>query len=335
MCGKGVDQTTRTPQCWQIQAPELQERLCLGHEVMKDTDLAERLFSANIDFDIWGLLARPVLPVTKPNKVKKANDHPPRMSFGIFDTLSNELVDMVISYVSTCDSDLIAFGLSCQSSWERIVHCMQTRYIKNAAPWAGKKIALQGSWSTTLPEPFKENELAEKIVENAEFWVNRYLSRCLYCFMEDEGTAPRTIKTQEESLLKVMDQHFAQSKIPRWTWAELKEQLRCPDLFPLDRDWILRNLTTQEYLTDSFKTSLVPVTEVRLVEALLMRILWTNLSSWFDTQDGYQGRWAGHCFDIVTTEEHVKEEGSREWKNVTDDWMRRQNELEGNESDAE
>ncbi|KAE8442816.1 hypothetical protein EG329_002788 [Mollisiaceae sp. DMI_Dod_QoI] len=330
MCGKGVDQTMRTPQRWQVLALELKERHCMGNEENMGFELGKSFFTDKINFDVWGALARPAVPVVQQKKIEpgddRDDDYPWRRSLGIFDILSNELVDMVIDNVSTSnDNDLVALGLTCQGFWELVVQRIQTRYIKNAAPWAGKKIALLGSWSTSLPESFSQNNLASNIIEDAEWPITRHLSRTLFCLIESEGTALRTTKTREASLMNTVDQYLAQCRIPEWRWKEMKEQLKCPELFPLDREWVLRNLTTREYVSASYTVGVIRATKIRLVDALLSKIGWSDNLSWSDQkfdEDGWAGQWAGHCFDIVTKEVQVKEGGSEAWKNVTDDVVR-------------
>ncbi|KAF8851307.1 hypothetical protein BDZ45DRAFT_679223 [Acephala macrosclerotiorum] len=247
MCGKGVDQTMRTAQRWAVLAPELNERHFMGDEGNMGFDLEKSFFTNLITFDVWGALARPVLPAVEAKQVEKEEHHVSSRSLGVFDILSNELVDLVVESVSDLgESDLVALGLTCQGFWELVVHRVQKNYVKKAAPWARKKIALQGSWSTSLPETFNEGNLAAKIVDDNKYRVNKHVSRCLFCFMEAEGEAPKTTKTRETGLMNAMDEHLHQSKIQRGKWKEMWEKLKCPDLFPSGREWVLRNLTTNE-----------------------------------------------------------------------------------------
>ena len=119
MCGKGVDQTMRSSQRWQVIALELQERHSLGEELgLYFEELKEALFTDEIDFDVWGALARPVLPAKPSEEMLPRDDgeesHPCRMSLGMFDLLSNELIHIIIDNLSQSDDDrLIALGLTC------------------------------------------------------------------------------------------------------------------------------------------------------------------------------------------------------------------------------
>ncbi|KUJ18681.1 uncharacterized protein LY89DRAFT_502146 [Mollisia scopiformis] len=323
MCGKGVDQTTRSPQHYQVMAPELLEKHVMYYDENKryDFELEESFFTEKMDFDIWGALARPVLPIKKVVPKNDADDYPWRISLGLFDLLSNELIDMVIDNISTSDDDLIALGLTCQGFWDSIVHRVQRRCIDNVAPWAGQKIALLGSWSTSLPPPLEANDLALKLVDDADYHVNRHTSRSLFCLFFDEGATLQTTKSRQEVWLKLVDKHLPDSGVPDWRWEDLREQFRELDLFPIDRDWILRNLTTHEYVSASFVSAGDRDSKIRLVDILLSQICWTNVPSlWGGHLEGlHEGAWAGHAFDIVTVDVLVKEGGKMAWKDVTDD----------------
>ncbi|CZR50344.1 uncharacterized protein PAC_00216 [Phialocephala subalpina] len=329
MCGKGVDQILRAAQRWAVLTPELNERHLMGNDGR--IEIAQAFFTDKMDFDVWGALARPVLPVVQVKEVEKHDDPPAPRSLGALNILSTELVEMVVDAVSDLgESDLVALGLTCQGLWELVVHRVQKSYYKKAAPWTGKKIALQGSWSTSLPDSFNEDSFAQKIVDDYEYRINKHVSRSLFIFMEAEGTAPRSPKTREAALMNGMDEHLPQSRVPRRKWKEMWEQLKCPVLFPLDRDWVLRNLTTKEYVSASFTVGVIRVTKLRLVDALLLKIGWTDMPSWSDENiDISQGDWAGHCFDIVTKDVLASEEGFEAWKDVTHDVALKAGKLRG------
>jgi len=58
---------------------------------------------------------------------------------------------------------------------------------------------------------------------------------------------------------------------------------------------------------------------VKFEDVLLMKICWTTFASHGDGQlNLHHGVWAGHCFDIVTSEAHSKEEKAKGWTDITD-----------------
>lgn len=164
-------------------------------------NIEESFCTPYIDFDVWGALARPVLPIDKTKKIAPKENgevddgYPWRKSLGVFDLLSNELVEMVIDNVLKLeDNDLVALGLTCQGFWELVVHRIQTFYVKEAGPWAGKKIVLLGSWSTTVPPSFNDDDMVLKTQEESECYSGKHNSRSLFNWVEAEGKKLLTTK---------------------------------------------------------------------------------------------------------------------------------------------
>lgn len=98
------------------------------------------------------------------------------------------------------------------------------------------------------------------------------------------------------------------------------------DSFPSAQSWILRNLTTKEYVR-SEAIAIKPehirgpfIDGIGFGEVVLSRICWSR-----DDHTGmaYQGKirqgvWAGHKFDITTIGRHQKDQpGESEWKDVS------------------
>ena len=159
-------------QHWRIIAPELLQYCDV--EADKETwslDLRVKLLNPKVSWDAWGKLARPVvssppnLDVTplftptsnssngrasKKRRVTKKTRKVETLS--ALEGLSNELLDMIIDQLEREKVDVIAIGLSSQRLWQVVLRYIHAGYLKCAAPWAGKKMAFQGSYSTDLPE---------------------------------------------------------------------------------------------------------------------------------------------------------------------------------------
>ena len=94
-----------------------------------------------------------------------------------------------------------------------------------------------------------------------------------------------------------------------------------------DRAWILRNLSTQEFvraeaIAQSPKDIHGPyIDHVGFSHVVLMLICWSSHQnpSWsIDTHGMASGPWAGHCFDITTMEEHERSiKDGEQWKDVS------------------
>ena len=97
---------------------------------------------------------------------------------------------------------------------------------------------------------FGESDLALKIVRDGDYESLQYSSKNLFYFLLNKGEALKTMKVREMSWLNLFDEVFAESRVPGWRWEETRQELKGEDLFPMDRKWFLRNLTTHGYVFD-------------------------------------------------------------------------------------
>ena len=98
-------------------------------------------------------------------------------------------------------------------------------------------------------------------------------------------------------------------------------------LVPRGQSWILRNLTTKEFVTsagialDAEFIKGPVITGIGFGHAILCRTCW-SLNSSDDSLYGGQihsGVWAGHRLDITTRERHDRRSKDEEWKDVSDE----------------
>jgi hypothetical protein len=312
------------PQKWQIVAPELRETHEMGHDDNKEWGISGFFDSVLNSFDVWGALARPVFPNFQIKQIVEGDDdYPRRMSLGMFDLLSNELLDMVIDNIIHEDSDIIALGLTCQGLWELTVPRLRNRYVEEAAPWAGKMIAFLGSYLTTVPPAFEENDFASNMVGDRNYEFPQNLGRNFFIHISHDPW-PKTTRTLERILLQGVQEQLPNSKIPERRWGSIREDLKRKHMFPVDREWVLRNLTTKEYVSDGFTGAVTRFSKWRLENALLSQICWTNMSSveasvYDSSPKIFEGKWAGDRFDIVTKDALMREaEDFEAWKDATD-----------------
>ena len=96
--------------------------------------------------------------------------------------------------------------------------------------------------------------------------------------------------------------------------------------YPEDVPWILRNLTTREYVRSdaiALKPEYIHGPEIKFLgfgEVVLSRICWSSDSSISMAYNGniHRGVWAGHCFDITTRARH-EQDVKEEWKDVSEE----------------
>ncbi|RFU74581.1 f-box domain containing [Trichoderma arundinaceum] len=96
--------------------------------------------------------------------------------------------------------------------------------------------------------------------------------------------------------------------------------------FPEDEPWILRNLTTKEFVRSeaiALKPEFIRGPNIEALgfgEVLLARICWSSTPSpSFPTTNICRGVWAGHRFDITTASSHRCETKGVEWKDVSEE----------------
>jgi hypothetical protein len=100
--------------------------------------------------------------------------------------------------------------------------------------------------------------------------------------------------------------------------------------FPEDQQWILRNLTTRQFVRSeaiALKPEFIHGPNINVLgfgEIVTSCICWSTSSSinMSDTTNISRGVWAGHCFDITTLARHEDEIHETEWSDVSDEVVR-------------
>ena len=253
MCPPGVDQTMRSPQTWYMIAPELlqahktqQPRASYDDWRTNSRDLQNKLFNPKIQYDTWGKLARPDTTASNVNlRLYSAKVFKACSKLSALEKLSNELLDLIIQHLAPKKADIVALGLSSRHLWLMILHHIHAGYLKAKSPWAGKMIAFQGSYSTDLPEPFKETGLVESITGSPTSWFGN-MCQARRFFWAHRYEAMATPYSQEAEWITAVRSHQEDSKIPEACWWTIEEVLECSYLFPKNQEWLLRNLTSRE-----------------------------------------------------------------------------------------
>lgn len=101
------------------------------------------------------------------------------------------------------------------------------------------------------------------------------------------------------------------------------------DYWPQDERWVLRNLTTKEFVRAeavALKPEYIHGPKIDVLgfgEVVMSRICWSSSSSASMSYKGNitRGVWAGHCFDITTLSRHAQETRGKGWKDVSKEVM--------------
>jgi hypothetical protein len=282
----------RTAQKWQVLAPELGQVHKLGvTEKYGEMSLIGALFSSQPTWDVFSLLARPILPPLKSPPITNSIPRSLAKSSPL-ESLSNEILDMILDEL-TEKSDRLALGLASQAFWQLVLRRIRARYMKSAAPWAGKKLAFQGSYSMDLPAPFKEPGVVHIPSRSCNMCEARRFFWSIY-----NSTEPVEVRKEQAAWVEAGN-NLCKGR-SEFYWALMEREMKC-DLFPKKTEWILRNLDTREIVS----SKILAAKKLNLADALLMKICWTTIPShgeeFFNVQ---QGEWAGHQFDIVAKEMH-------------------------------
>ncbi|KAL9576591.1 MAG: hypothetical protein Q9212_006975, partial [Teloschistes hypoglaucus] len=238
--------------------------------------------------------------------------------------------------------DILALGLTSSTMF---AHCVQHITLMSsrasAGPWVDTEIACIGDFVTRLPPGFTEQGLAPKIT-----WTGRSHQRPnLLETRLWKCSAWLTYRNEEilfgpEIWLSVFDD---KTRIPKAGWdgvvtrepRQILSRITGPAAGMIGHrpatGWILRNLTRRKFVKllppriDGKKKAVVPCLvdhlgeeEVKLDDALLMRICWTT--------NGYQRAvrwknsdcWAGDRFEIVHCGLDIMATGNEGWKDVTE-----------------
>lgn len=357
MCPPGVDQTERGGcQHWQIVAPRLKVRLEIKN---KDNAYGLRRSSPSLilfndqPWDAWSKLARPALFVPGKENTRTVTRsmilrRPATFKLSKLESLPSELLTLILEDPSLDREDVLALGLTSETLWAHVVHHVRQDCLRAATPLAGVEIACTGTYLVDLPDAFRKDDLFRLSVpcqgqgymveaRNINWEATRHYTSlraspgALWTTAFDIASAATT--GIPSSLSKKLFAELASNWLfaGRGTFSSLA--LKAP--------WVLRNLTTKEYvhcrIGSTVKHGYVThpdVQNLRVDDILLMRICWTRKDHFSHNdslemrQPSHQGKWAGHCFDIVPLDQLTGEIGEifsdpenkgSEWKDCTDE----------------
>ncbi|KAK3303181.1 uncharacterized protein B0T15DRAFT_266240 [Chaetomium strumarium] len=120
------------------------------------------------------------------------------------------------------------------------------------------------------------------------------------------------------------------SKDPAFHCIRSKIRVKEETYFPQDQQWILRNLTTKQFVRSEaiiLKPEFVHGPNISVLgfgEVVMSRIYWSTSSftSMSDTVNISRGVWAGHRLDITTLARHRDETNEVGWSDVSDEVAR-------------
>ena len=326
MCPPGVDQTTRSPQRWQIIVPRLKQK----HRLSLSSPLRATRFSFDESgaWDAWSKLARPAACT---HQTFSKGKHTSRGPVSRLECIPAELLAMILSCPELSTHDIIALGMASETLWSHTIHYIDRdyRHSPSVGPWAGSEIACTGTYLTKLPPSFDKDDLARNsvsITDGGHMCTARKINWAAFRQFISPG------KDDEQGWRAAFNITATnQTSIPKTRLAQMSEDLLCVastiGSSPADAPWILRNLTTKEFVrclpraNSQGQRGYVDHPEFKglhVNDVLTMRICWTH-SYGLRTAPHLNicGQWAGHSFDIVALDENRSALGEA-WVDVTD-----------------
>lgn len=256
-----------------------------------------------------------------------------------------ELLDIIFQKLDI--EHVFVLGLQTQHFWNVARRHIQAYCASSCGPWAGKGIICVGEYLE--PTDYPPNMLTESEKEELQKGLNE--SEIWDDVSTDDGSTD--FVSSPTNLYSLADARYQQvrewqyslvdrliggavllgewHRLPTFRRARICDELRrykLSDFYPADQPWILRNLTTQEYVRSeaiAIKPEYIHGPNVDVLgfgEVVWSRVCWSTETdcSMDYTDNVHRGLWAGHRFDITTLDRHKQGslEGT-EWKDVSEE----------------
>ncbi|KAF1973852.1 hypothetical protein BU23DRAFT_553838 [Bimuria novae-zelandiae CBS 107.79] len=310
---------------------------------------------------LWTTVARPVKDVhfSQSYLPKRSNTLSP------LEKLPNELLDQILAHLREDAHDVIAWGLSSNAIWSYVLRIIHSEQKQFAGMWTGKEVGFYEYTPTSDEGVFQCRSVWDRrpAVTNAPDFLERY--------NVDERQLSDVVKTSTQRWTEVFHtvRFFSRSAAVRWKglseaqWNDIEHDLFFHE-HPQDRIWLLRNLTTSEFVrsdklqpsarkssektrpklpsrSSTFARMLKPfasksspgkapaslqahgepfdASPLTFAQIFLVLTCHSDQPSHHEVIfDFHDGRWRGHCFDMVPLDVHRLETKEADWADVSD-----------------
>lgn len=238
--------------------------------------------------------------------------------------------------------DIVNLGATSQCYWTIAQEFLEEFAISFVGQWAGEKIVFVGEnveQDDYPPGLFTAEERDDLRLRrgpaamddwdpdySAEPFTLYHFGHPSVCETEDSETEP------QDALRRLMTElsrrYPMKDTYPRNVLRDLYGlMLREDPYFPQDQRWILRNLSTKQFVRSeaiALKPEFIHGPFIRglgFAEVVLSRISWSSSDfvSMEDPTNISRGVWAGHCFDITTRTRHEEQtKGGQGWEDASD-----------------
>ncbi|KAK2807262.1 hypothetical protein FQN50_005549 [Emmonsiellopsis sp. PD_5] len=332
-------------QYFHLVAPHYRERLSWSGK------LGEILFDGSAA-DLVPLFARPIIPTKYeaknsssagppkkstshqkqliPQKRRHQSSNPPGMATSRLVQLPNEIHNAIIDLLDIESAFLL--GLSCWHFWVLVRPVIARHFASYLGPWAGTPVIsvgdesdVDGKYPDGLLSPEDLEELAEGLdVEESEDGMPEEHAQKpvnLYDLADARYTSIIAVTSSRGFPLDL----FGLALDLKYKHPSPADILRMANpnrssFYPCSEEWVLRNLTTHEFVRPSAialdeKYIHGPFIEgLGYGEVIFSKICWS-----VPGESLHQGAWAGHALDIVPA---TYLDDKTPWKDVSDDVAR-------------
>lgn len=236
---------------------------------------------------------------------------------------------------------VFVLGLQGQNYWNVARRHIQAYLMSPCGSWAGTRIICGGDdseWGDYPSKVLTESEEAELEVGLSESIFGDDVTSYRINLFGFADARYQTAKEWQSHLVTYLIGHAAElgewHRLPDFSRSRIRDDLRkckLSDLYPEDQSWVLRNLTTQEYVRSeaiAIKPEHIHGPNIDFFgfgQVVCSRICWSTAGTLRDDTSGddiNRGVWAGHRFDITTLDRLNQGfvEGT-EWTDVSEEVM--------------
>lgn len=222
--------------------------------------------------------------------------------------------------------DVLHFSLSSRYFWAVGLLRIEEHVVCSLAPWAGEPIICiddrcdPSNYPSGLLTPEQATEVREL---NQVFDLNSFSIKNSY---KRVGGLSLSQKLQEAFL--EYESHYPMPELDRVEITMgLKREIL--EFYPRDQTWILRNLTTKEFVRGeaiALRKEFIHGPQIDVLgfaEILISRISWSDEVEKIGRCDNVaRGKWAGHRFDITSLSQIGCEKKFDSWKDVSNEILR-------------
>ncbi|KAJ5640006.1 uncharacterized protein N7484_007868 [Penicillium longicatenatum] len=220
---------------------------------------------------------------------------------------------------------VLSLSLTNRYFWAVGLTHIEDSIVSSSAPWAGERIICVSDYSD--PSDFPPGLLSTDEQADLAQLVRVHHIDTFTIDKIWKKTGSRSVSQRLEDQFKRWEAKHPMSKADRTEiLMGLKPEIL--EFYPRDQLWILRNLTTKEYVRGeviALRESFIHGPQIDVLgfsEVLISRISWSSRP--VDVGHGgnmSHGKWAGHRFDIVPLT-CVDKSAGQDWTDVSDEILR-------------